>query len=363
MKHCENLEQLKEQIKKTAKQVKKNEDVIWADIFAVQTISNFYQMSFLIFNEQKKISTTIIKPNSSKSNHGFILLHLNRRNHYNIIGFNINEITQFFFTRHSLPPVIFNCFNLADEIVAKNSHLPSIKRIQQAPPSSLSPSVSLPTDPSCINNKLSLDLLSTIFSFFSTNCKESVLANVCALWRKIVYQKVVIDLSPPQKKTTSKNKIQVSQTPNQYLMAKRLKVPKLFEYITSIEMSTFERGWMEEILSILPNLECFTFVYGGVLKYHFPNPELKILTRSKASTLKKLNLIPAANATPIRFNGCGFRSICKCKNLEVLRISLSSDTTNIILQKLLPKPKLKELYLLDCKVSQILFFNLYIPLN
>lgn len=81
-----------------------NRAIIWADAFAVQTISNHFHICFLIVNEgDRNISSpTVIRSQATRERRNgngedeeeeddsetFVILQLTRRSHYNLIYFN-----------------------------------------------------------------------------------------------------------------------------------------------------------------------------------------------------------------------------------------------------------------------------------
>jgi hypothetical protein len=85
---------------------KKKNDVIWADAFAVQTLSDYFHVSFLIINEGRQISTTIIKP--EQNNEKFIILELTRREHYNLVSINKSSV----FNEDELPDPVKRTFGI-----------------------------------------------------------------------------------------------------------------------------------------------------------------------------------------------------------------------------------------------------------
>lgn len=100
MRHVETLQDLQQIIRISGQNgVTK---CVWADAFAVQTLSTQLGLVFLIVNEQRRSTHTIIKPQHGEEKEWMIvILELTRRDHYNLVYWNDKAA----FLPHELPPL------------------------------------------------------------------------------------------------------------------------------------------------------------------------------------------------------------------------------------------------------------------
>lgn len=118
MKSIENLDNLRQRLRlsRDKDQLSLNE-VIWADAFAIQTLSNHFQVGFLIVNETlEDITTSVVRPDFTtragreRSRRNWALLHLSRRDHYSLLT--VNGWRFFEPSIHPLPEFLAAKFNL-----------------------------------------------------------------------------------------------------------------------------------------------------------------------------------------------------------------------------------------------------------
>lgn len=340
MSKCDSLDQLRQMIQTCGND--KRKDCVWADLFAIQTIANHCRISFLIFNELKTITTTTIFPETSPpipiSKLRYVILHLTKRNHYNLIGWKQSgDIVQYLFSLTQLPDIIVGKFDLV-------AHAPKFLPIDLT--------YDFVPEPTPMIDLLPDSLLIWFFNkYFTENQRKYCLANVSLKWGKLIWNSCEIPCFTQVKRSGGSGRETKHQnSPNEYLAKLRVKIPRIGDYIENIHLDYFETQWMNLILSDLKRLKGFYFRYGTVLKHHLSNPELKVLLKKLPSQIRILSIAPNPQGfVPIRFNGCGFRAICRCTNLEVLHLGISSDQSNIILSKLKTK-SLRELILYDSKV-------------
>ena len=62
---------------------------------------------------------------------------------------------------------------------------------------------------------------------------------------------------------------------------------------TKVQCGFFPRGSMELLLSAVPNVESFACQYSRVRAHNISNPDLKLLFKTRGSSLRELMLTPA----------------------------------------------------------------------
>jgi len=107
MSRVETLDQLKEIMNESGRDTGPG-NCVWADVFAIQTLSNEYNIIFLIINEDTRTSPTVISPENNEDQKRYVILQLTRRGHYNLIGYN----KKWCFFENELPPVVEEKFGL-----------------------------------------------------------------------------------------------------------------------------------------------------------------------------------------------------------------------------------------------------------
>ena len=394
MKDIKDITQLKLQLSKTGKELSRGQ-CIWADHFAVQCISDFLKVSFLIFNEQQEIGRTTIKP-STEELRGFIILYLTRRNHYNLIGFKQSKsIVQYFFSQEQLPSCINLAFSSVDGFYLhtpvcpvssskKKSESQSKKTISSSKKNQKKSKSIGTKKKNNINNNNNIqeeiikeeeeeesnlnsirpqyksysnwDLLPDslierfFMKYFTEDERKYCLANVCDHWGTIIWGKITLPSLFVKCKKNGHPDIEPTYSipnPLEYISSISKRVPHIKSLIYSIEMDHFQRGWMNNIIT-LPFLTEFHFKYGCARKYHLPNPDLKILIRERGKTLNVINISPSSdNATVHKFSNCGFNSISKATQLSKINMCIYSDTKNTFL-KVLPVSHIENIVLYDC---------------
>lgn len=355
MEEISSLEELKEQLSKTGKELQRK-NCIWADHYAVQNISNFFGVCFLIFNEQNTISTTKINP-TTKETKNYILLYLTKRNHYNLVGWKqSNSITQYFFTINDLPQVIKTAFELPGgekqtklQFTQKsNSNLTNTQnKIKNKNDNNFEIILENLEGFDLLPDKILKDIF---FSYFTENERKYILSNVCDRWGRIIWghfciPSFVITNKKQTKNSNSKSKIDLNR-PAHYFSKIQERVPHIRSLIYSVEIDHFERGWMEDLVS-LPFLKEFYFYYGNIRKFHLPNPDLKLLVKEKINSLEVLKIQPqrgVQNILPIKFNNCGFNAIKRCKRLHTICLCIFSDAKNTFVSSIPSTVKHLELY-------------------
>ena len=342
-----DLEQLKFHISQTSAEAGL-ENCVWADHFAVQCIADYLSVSFLIFNEQVDISTTAIHPMTPRSEREFVILYLTNRNHYNLIGWqNSSSLVQYYFLYNQLPDYIRTAFELEDgekfrlqnQLVADPDYYDTLHDTS-------------------VWSMLPDELLEGFFrEYFNEYERKFCLANVCDRWGRIIWGHFAFPPMFISKKRKGKSNPGEKEQERPRAVLKRIAkhVPHLYSLIHSVEISYFQRGWMEDILE-LHKLQEFHFNYGTLRKFHLPNPDLKILVKAKRKKLEVLRIQPQAEeALPIKFNKCGYNAILNnTTRLKELKIDISSDSNNVLINGLL-NGKLSELEQISLYGSEVRF--------
>jgi len=105
---------------------------IWADEHAIQAVAEHYRVTFLILNEERSITLSVVAPpdadtdanadaagGASPSHSGmmYVVLHLTRRSHYDALWFHDRAGERHFVARsaNDLPPAIAARFGIAQE--------------------------------------------------------------------------------------------------------------------------------------------------------------------------------------------------------------------------------------------------------
>jgi hypothetical protein len=124
MRDMHHLDDLKQRVRLTramaAQQHIPLQHMVWADAFAIQTISNYFQTGFLIVNESGGqagvVSGSVVRPDFNtragreRSRRHWVMLHLSRREHYSLLS--VDGWSFFISDIHPLPVFLADRFQI-----------------------------------------------------------------------------------------------------------------------------------------------------------------------------------------------------------------------------------------------------------